>query len=93
MKTSMLIILIILAIILTGIVIGLIYSALPGHNPGGGNDGGESDDFVCDSDFYNCADFTTQAQAQDVFEFCGGGDNDVHQLDKDGDGVVCENLS
>lgn len=47
---------------------------------------------ICDSDAYNCGDFTTQAEAQEVFEECGGIENDVHQLDGDGDGVACETL-
>jgi len=46
----------------------------------------------CQSDSYNCADFETQAEAQVMFVACGGSDNDIHQLDNDGDGVVCESL-
>ena len=50
-------------------------------------------DYVCDSDVYNCGDFATQAAAQEVYDFCGTTDNpDVHGLDNDGDGVVCEGL-
>jgi hypothetical protein len=48
--------------------------------------------YMCEEDYYNCDDFSTQAEAQDVFEFCGGVDNDIHQLDNDDDGVVCEGL-
>lgn len=44
----------------------------------------------CSSDVYNCADFDTQAEAQEVFDLCGP--EDVHGLDNDGDGVVCEGL-
>ena len=44
---------------------------------------------LCDVDL-NCGDFTTQAEAQACFEFCGP--EDVHNLDNDGDGVVCEGL-
>jgi len=46
----------------------------------------------CSSNTCNCSNFTTQKQAQDVFELCGGVDNDVHQLDGDKDGVACESL-
>lgn len=55
-------------------------------------DSEEPEDPDCISDIYNCADFSTQAEAQQMFEKCGGKENDVHQLDKDGDGVVCESL-
>lgn len=47
----------------------------------------------CTDDVYNCDDFTTQQDAQDTFELCGGTSNDVHRLDSDNDGVVCESLS
>ena len=47
----------------------------------------------CAYDTYNCADFDTQEQAQETFESCGGTSNDVHGLDSDNDGVVCESLS
>ncbi len=46
----------------------------------------------CASNVYNCKDFTTQAEAQAVFEYCGGSANDIHHLDGDGDGVACESL-
>jgi len=46
----------------------------------------------CDSNIYNCVDFSTQAEAQALFECCGGTSNDVHKLDRDGDGKVCESL-
>jgi hypothetical protein len=45
----------------------------------------------CTSNLYNCNNFTSQAEAQEVFEKCGK-ENDIHQLDKDKDGVVCESL-
>jgi len=46
--------------------------------------------YDCSSDVYNCGDFTTQSEAQAVFNYCGP--EDVHRLDNDGDGVVCESL-
>jgi len=52
-----------------------------------------SEAVVCDYDFYDCEDFGSQEEAQDVFEVCGGIDNDVHALDGDKDGVACEFLS
>ena len=46
----------------------------------------------CDEDTYNCGDFDTQEQAQEIFDLCGGSSNDIHGLDNDGDGIVCESL-
>jgi len=40
----------------------------------------------------NCGDFATQTEAQACFEYCGGIENDVHRLDANKDGVVCESL-
>ena len=47
---------------------------------------------TCSSDTYNCSDFTTHAEAQTVFEKCGGVSNDVHRLDANKDGSACESL-
>lgn len=41
---------------------------------------------------YDCPDFSTQQEAQEFFEDQGGPENDYHNLDRDGDGVVCESL-
>lgn len=49
-----------------------------------------SSEYICTSNSYNCGDFATHAQAQAVYESCGGINNDVHQLDRDKDGVACE---
>ena len=48
--------------------------------------------FNCESNTYNCDDFLTQEEAQEVYEECGT-DNDIHQLDRDGNGLACESLS
>jgi len=48
--------------------------------------------YVCNSNAYNCGDFKTHAEAQAVYEACGGVGNDVHKLDRDGDGIACESL-
>jgi len=45
---------------------------------------------ICNYNAYNCSDFDTHAEAQAVFEACGGVNNDIHRLDGDGDGVACE---
>jgi len=47
--------------------------------------------FNCESNTYNCDDFLTQSEAQEVYEECGIGD--IHQLDRDGNGLACESLS
>ncbi len=49
-------------------------------------------EYICSYNAYNCADFTTHAQAQAVYEACGGLSNDVHRLDGDDDGLACESL-
>ena len=49
-------------------------------------------EYDCESNTYNCGDFETQSEAQIVYEECGGVDNDIHQLDKDGNGLACESL-
>jgi len=43
--------------------------------------------FECSANIYNCDDFATQKEAQEMLKLCG---KDVHQLDRDKDGVVCE---
>ncbi|MEK7622000.1 MAG: thermonuclease family protein [Patescibacteria group bacterium] len=48
--------------------------------------------YICSRNAYNCSDFKTQAEAQTVFVACGGINNDIHQLDRDKDGEVCESL-
>lgn len=40
----------------------------------------------------DCTDFLTQSEAQAFFEENGGPSSDPHNLDRDGDGVVCESL-
>ena len=45
----------------------------------------------CEPDKFNCDDFATQPEAQKMYENCGGA-QDIHGLDADGDGVVCEHL-
>ncbi len=41
---------------------------------------------------FNCDNFKYQEEAQELFEACGGVDNDIHGLDRDKDGIVCESL-
>ena len=41
----------------------------------------------------DCSDFSTQKEAQAFFEANGGPARDPHKLDRDHDGVACENLT
>lgn len=50
------------------------------------------DDERCQADDLNCSNFEYQEEAQELFEYCGGLSNDIHGLDRDNDGVVCEAL-
>lgn len=47
-------------------------------------------DYECSYNKYNCADFNTQAEAQAVMIYCGN--DDIHYLDGDDDGIACETL-
>lgn len=51
-----------------------------------------SSSVICSYNAYNCSDFSTHAEAQSVYEQCGGVANDVHKLDRDKDGLACESL-
>ena len=47
----------------------------------------------CSGNVYNCADFSTHAEAQACYEYClAQGRGDVHDLDRDSDGSACESL-
>ncbi|MFH1608012.1 MAG: excalibur calcium-binding domain-containing protein [archaeon] len=46
----------------------------------------------CDKNIYDCYNFASQFEAQKVFEACKGSSNDVHNLDRDSDGIACEAL-
>lgn len=48
---------------------------------------------TCEENVYNCGDFKTQGEAQEVYDTCHTSENiDRHGLDKDGDGVACQSL-
>jgi hypothetical protein len=45
----------------------------------------------CSADLYNCADFASSLSAQRCFDYCiSQGAGDVHQLDGNNDGRVCQ---
>lgn len=50
-----------------------------------------ADKYVCSSNIYNCADFNSHSEAQEAFEYCGAS-RDIHDLDRDNDGLACEAL-
>jgi hypothetical protein len=48
---------------------------------------------VCTADTYNCNDFSTQPEAQAVFDYCYAQTGiDIHRLDQDNDLIACESL-
>ena len=51
-----------------------------------------SGSYTCSSNTYNCDSFSTHAEAQSVFDMCGGASNDIHRLDANKDGEACESL-
>lgn len=67
----------------------------PNEEPEQNNSEGINDEsqFICDTNFYNCVNFTTHAEAQEVYEYCFEiTGNDTHHLDGDFDGLACETL-
>lgn len=49
--------------------------------------------FDCSANIYNCSDFNSQGKAQEIFNYCLGMiTGDVHDLDRDGNGLACESL-
>lgn len=44
------------------------------------------------TDEYNCADFSTQSEAQTFFMNAGGPSKDTNRLDGDNNGVACQDL-
>ena len=48
---------------------------------------------TCEENVYNCSNFKTQAEAQEVYDTCTSAENrDRHGLDKDGNGQACQSL-
>ena len=77
-------IMIILAIILIIIIVLILYNPDKTDN---------TISYDCSSDVYNCGDFSTQSEAQKVFDYCESqGKGDIHRLDSNNDGEACESL-
>lgn len=50
--------------------------------------------YICSSNSYDCSSFNSQAEAQAAYMYClQQTGTDVHRLDSDQDGIVCESLS
>ena len=81
MKRQFIIALAILIVVIVG-----VFVLLSLFSDGEAQENGEN----CYADTYNCGDFTTQEEAQEVYDECGS--EDIHRLDSDGDGIVCESL-
>ncbi len=48
-------------------------------------------EYNCEVDFYDCGDFNVKEDAQSIYDYCFNlTKSDIHNLDNDGDGVVCE---
>ncbi len=48
---------------------------------------------TCEENVYNCSNFKTQSEAQEVYDTCTSTENrDRHGLDRDGDGIACQSL-
>lgn len=49
--------------------------------------------YVCSYDYYNCPNFDTGPEAQEVFNYCRNlGFGDIHRLDQNDDGIACNAL-
>jgi hypothetical protein len=46
----------------------------------------------CSANIYDCRDFGSRPEAQACYNSCGGLNNDVHLLDADLNGIVCETV-
>lgn len=47
-------------------------------------------EIICSYNFYNCDDFNSCSEVMKVFNECGN--EDIHYLDGDKEGVPCESL-
>ena len=74
------------------LILAVIFVIIPYFNEGTGPLL-KLEDTNCTSDVYNCGDFTTQSEAQIVFDYCFPTAGDVHGLDADGNEEACESLT
>lgn len=86
-KTKVFILLGIIAIVLLLVFFPFKTESNLASSDNSNNPIGVSDE--CSQDKYNCDDFETHSEAQNILESC---DTDIHYLDGDRDGVACESL-
>jgi len=89
-------------LVLGGAYLGFQDNFIPGSTSSSVTDSSTSgyertDDFTTERSYettgdMDCSDFSSQEEAQEFFEAEGGPDEDYHNLDRDGDGYVCETL-
>ena len=73
--------------------IACVGSEVAGQIPASPSNPNPFDRCDCSGNRYDCSSFGTQSEAQSCFDFCLGQVGlDVHNLDVDGDGQVCEDL-
>ncbi|MBT4191862.1 MAG: excalibur calcium-binding domain-containing protein [Candidatus Diapherotrites archaeon] len=77
------VILVILLLLTTSLIFGCTESYVEENDP----IEFQTEQNECSYNTYNCSDFKIQKEAQKIFEMC---ENDVHDLDRDNDGVACE---
>ena len=80
------------AIVLAGLGGYALYNNNSNSNPPVRNDDPKTERSFSEYGDKGCADFSSQGEAQDFFEKEGGPAEDFHNLDRDGDGIVCESL-
>jgi hypothetical protein len=61
-------------------------------SPASRSTGIQSEPCGCSSNLYNCGDFSTRQEAQSCLDYCTPTQGDIHFLDRDEDGLVCETL-
>ena len=79
-------------ILLLALVLFLITGCSESSSYESSNNDSAVSKYECNYNSYNCDDFSTHAEAQRVYEYCGGVNDDVHGLDRDKDGSACETL-
>jgi len=88
------IIIAIVVILAIGVFIFYVISPLLNNSNSSSNNFDEdSSSIICNSNTYNCGDFTVCEEVTKVFDECKDrGFGDIHSLDKDDNGVPCESL-
>jgi hypothetical protein len=87
------IVLLLITVVVVFIILSLVGVGDDSNSDEVGDSGvGDGEAYYCTADTYNCGDFESYEEALEVYDICGGVDNDVHRLDNDGDGEPCEGL-